>query len=250
MNVQRNRVCRWSRGRIRRLRTNLGVLALTVAALLPGLALAEQDRWEGFNRGVFDFNDALDRGVLKPTAKAYDRTLPGFLKQGIHNVFRNLATPATMVNQLLQGKPLRALGDTGRLLVNTTVGVGGLFDVASSAGLPEHEEDFGQTLRVWGVPDGPFLMVPFRGPATVTHAGGMLVDALLNPVRLLSPARDRYIINGLSVIDSRVALLQTEALVSGDRYLFLRDAYLQRREFLINDGVIDEDPFFDDEEYE
>ena len=222
--------------------------AMACALLLSSsLAMAESvDPWEGLNRGVHKFNDRADRAILKPIAETYVRWMPGFLKRGIHNIFRNVGTPAVLINQFLQGKPRQSASDTARFVLNTTLGIGGIFDIATPAGLVEHNEDFGQTLRVWGLPNGSFLMVPFRGPATVTHAAGMLVESLMNPVRFVSPARDRYAIRAVSFVDMRVDLLKSEALVSGDRYLFFREAYLQRREFLVNDGVVDEDPFFDD----
>jgi len=207
---------------------------------------ADVDPWEGVNRPLHGMNDHLDRALLKPLAKGYQWLLPEVVRRGVHNVFRNIGTPAIAVNQLLQGKGKPAASDTTRFLVNTTLGIGGIFDVATAVGLDQHEEDFGQTLSVWGVADGPFIMIPFRGPATVTHGIGMLVEAFANPIRLISPARDRYIAYGVYFIDLRADLLAAEALLAGDEYLFLRDAYLQRRQYLIDDGVIEDDPFLDD----
>ena len=240
-----NSVCGWPRTTRHALCYCAVALALSLTSSWAWPASA--DRWEGFNRGVHDFNDRVDRALLKPVAQTYDRVLPAFLKRGIHNVFRNLGTPAVAINQFLQGKPGRGMSDTARVLVNTTFGIGGLFDVASSAGLRVHDEDFGQTLQVWGAPAGPFFVVPFRGPATVTHACGMLVSSFMSPLQFVSPQRDRYAIRAGWAIDSRVQLLKSEVLVSGDRYLFFREAYLQRREFLTNDGVVFDDPFIDDE---
>ncbi|MCR9258474.1 MAG: VacJ family lipoprotein [Pseudomonadaceae bacterium] len=222
------------------------LLVVTMVAAMPTAVLAASDPIEPINRGVYKFNDFTDRWVLRPTAKAYDKVVPGFLKSGISNVFDNVGTPAIAVNQLLQGKPLRSLSDTGRFVVNTTLGVGGLIDVATHAGFAKHDEDFGQTLGVWGAGSGSFLMLPFLGPSSVRDSLGYAVDSLMNPIRLVKPAESRAAVIALYAIDLRVALLGVDQLVTGDEYLFLRDAYLQRRVFSVNDGVTDEDPFADD----
>ena len=215
------------------------------------MSWADVDPFEGANRKVHAFNDGADRAILKPLAKGYQWLFPEFIRRGIHNVFRNIRTPGVAVNQLLQGKPKLAATDTARFVYNTTLGIAGIFDVATAGGLPQHQEDFGQTLAVWGVGQGPFIMVPFSGPATTTHAFGKLVDAFTNPIRLLSPARDRQIVYAVSFVDVRAQLLSVESLVAGDEYLFIRDAYLQRREYLVNDGEIEDDPFLDDfDDYE
>lgn len=236
----------------RRRNAVLAILVLCVGGLGAAQALAEADPWEGANRKIFGFNDGVDRLVLKPVARGYDWLFPSFVKRGVGNFFTNLGTPAVALNQLLQGKPGRAAADTGRFLLNSTAGIFGLVDVAAANGLPPHDEDFGQTFVVWGAPNGPFVTIPFRGPATVTHAAGMVLDLFTNPVRYISPARDRYLLGALDIVDNRASLLPTEALITGDKYLFLRDAYLQSREFLINDGILEDDPFLDefDEEYE
>lgn len=226
-----------------------GLWSLAICALLgflPGISLAAGDPIEPLNRGIYAFNDGADRWVVRPTAKAYDKVMPRVVKIGVGNVFDNLATPATAVNQLLQGKPLRSLSDTGRFLVNTVLGVGGLIDVATHAGFAKHDEDFGQTLGVWGVGSGSFLMLPLRGPSTVRDTLGFVVDGVLNPIRYVKPNDSRAAVMALYVIDLRTTLLGVDQLVSGDEYLFLRDAYLQRRSFQVNDGVSDEDPFAED----
>lgn len=223
------------------------VLALVLAASFPPAVPAEvNDPWEGANRKVFGFNDALDRWVLKPVAKGYDWLFPKPVKRGIGNVFKNIGTPIVALNQLLQGKPGLAVADTTRFVLNTTLGVAGIFDVATPNGLPAHDEDFGQTFVRWGIADGRFLMLPLLGPSTPTAAVGSILDAMTSPYQLVSPRRDRLIIRGVRTIDGRANLLSTETLITGDRYIFIRDAFLQRREFLINDGVVEEDPFLDD----
>ncbi|MDH3643358.1 MAG: VacJ family lipoprotein [Gammaproteobacteria bacterium] len=228
-------------------------LLIVAAGVLSGTARAEVevDPWEGMNRKLYAVNDGADRAILKPIARGYQWLFPRFIRRGIHNIFRNIGTPSVAVNQLLQGKAKPAVSDTTRFVVNSTLGIGGIFDVATEVGLAEHEEDFGQTLAVWGVGNGPFFTIPFRGPATTTHAFGMLVEAFASPLQLISPTRDRYIAYGVMFVDMRSELLAAEALMAGDEYLFLRDAYLQRREYLIKDGEIEDDPFLDDfDDYE
>ena len=161
-------------------------------------------------------------------------------------------TPATALNQFLQGKPVRGLSDTGRFLLNTTFGIGGLFDVATTMGLDHHQEDFGQTFGVWGVGRGNHVVIPLRGSSTVRDAIGLVFDAAASPLRLLSPEAVRYGTTAVYFIDTRVDLLAAENLLNenADKYLFLRDAYLQRREFLVSDGALEEeDPFLDDEDF-
>ncbi len=210
----------------------------------------DPDPWIGMNRSLWRFNDILDRAILRPIAKGYRAITPDLVEEGISNFFDNLQVPGTALNQLLQGKPKTMLSDVGRFGVNTTFGVLGVFDVATRTGLPQHEEDFGQTLVVWGVPQGPYFVIPIRGPSTVTHAGGMFVDALTNPIRYIRNVRVRNVTYGLYFLDLRKRLLTAEVLISGDEYLFIRDAFLQRREFLIRDGAIEDDPFMDFDDFE
>jgi len=234
------------------LRRRIVLALMLVAAGFPLGALADDDPWEGANRKVYGFNDTLDRWLLKPVAKGYDWLFPKPIKRGIRNVFTNIGTPVVALNQLLQGKPGLAVSDTTRFVLNSTLGLAGIFDVATPNGLPAHDEDFGQTFVRWGVPDGRFLMLPLAGPSTPTAALGSVLDGLTNPIRLISPKRDRFIIWGIKFIDLRANLLSTESLITGDPYIFIRDAYMQRRDFLINDGVVEDDPFLDeyDEDYE
>ena len=209
----------------------------------------DPDPWIGMNRQLWAFNDGFDRYLLRPIARGYTTITPDLVEEGVSNFFDNLQVPGTAMNQLLQGKPGQMLSDVGRFAFNSTFGILGVFDVASQLGLPQHEEDFGQTLTVWGVPQGPFFVIPIRGPSTVTHAGGMFVDALTNPIRYIDNVRVRNVTYGLYFLDLRKRLLSAEVLVSGDEYLFIRDAFLQRRDFLIKDGVFEEDPFMDFEDF-
>jgi len=217
-----------------------------LAVFTPQTVWGAGDPWEGLNRNIFDFNEWTDRHILRPTAKVYDKYVPGPVKSGVGNVFDNVATPVIALNQLLQGKPKASLSDTGRFLLNTTVGLGGLFDVASKVGLAKHEEDFGQTFGVWGADTGTYVVLPFLGPSNIRDGLGLAVGSLLNPIRFISPVEDRTAVTVLYVLDLRADLIGVDELVMGDRYLFRRDTYLQRRAFQISDGVSEEDPFEED----
>jgi phospholipid-binding lipoprotein MlaA len=202
------------------------------------------------NRKVQAFNDTADRYVLKPVAKGYGAVLPKPVRRGVGNFFSNLLAPITILNQLLQGKGTEGGQDTMRFLVNTTLGVGGIFDVGSKVGLEEHQEDFDQTFARWGVGSGPYLVVPFLGPSTFRGVAGTITSIPFTPIGYLDDASVRNTMAAVYFVDGRAALLDVEELVGGDRYSFLRDAYLQRREFLINDGAVADDPFLDDSDYE
>lgn len=210
------------------------------------------DPWEGFNRGVYAFNEFGDRYVLKPVAKGYRAITPDPVEISMNNVFSNLGELRNILNDALQWKWEQAANDTGRLLVNSTIGLVGLFDVAQRMGLDESEgEDFGQTLAAWGVGQGPYLVLPFLGPSSLRDAGSLPVDWYTDPITYMDHTSSRNTARGTGLIVQRAALLDAEELISGDRYIFLRDAYLQRRDYLINDGVV-EDDFGDDfdEEYD
>ncbi|MEO0975137.1 MAG: VacJ family lipoprotein [Pseudomonadota bacterium] len=204
------------------------------------------DPRQGINRKVQTFNDGADKFLLKPIARGYHFLTPDPLEKGISNFFRNLNTPWVAVNQLLQGKPKLAGHDTGRFLINSIFGIGGFLDVADGVtGLEPHQEDFGQTLAVWGVPSGPYTVVPFLGPATPRDGFGNLVGLFGYPVTYIDDDTLRVGLGIGNLVQTRASFLSSEQLVRGDRYLFMRDAYLQRREFLINDGEVEEDPFLD-----
>ncbi|EPC00476.1 hypothetical protein L861_05925 [Litchfieldella anticariensis FP35 = DSM 16096] len=233
-----------------------GARCLTAILLLVALAgCASQrtmepnpdDPWEGFNRRVFAFNDALDRAILKPLAQGYDTITPQPVQTGVGNFFSNLGEIRTMLNSLLQGKPGNAGIAGGRFLLNSTVGIGGLWDVATGIELTGREEDFGQTLAVWGAGEGPYLVLPFFGPSTVRDTAGMPVDTYTYPLTYVEDDEVRYGLTALRVIDTRASLLEEEELIRGDRYAFIRDAYLQRRRFEVNDGEQGEDPFATDD---
>jgi phospholipid-binding lipoprotein MlaA len=224
-------------------------LVFLAALLCAGCASTQtrkpEDPIEPANRGVYKFNDALDRAILKPTAKGYDKVTPNWLKTGIGNFFTNLSYPFTIVNQVLQGKVKAAGQDTARFLINTTLGWGGVLDVASGAHLPHHDEDFGQTMGVWGVPPGPYLMVPFLGPSSVRDLPSRIVDSVFSP---LSWSGDRgtvyWVAQGIDVVDTRARLLPLDAALNRvfDKYGFVRDAYLQQRNYAVHDGDVPEEP--------
>lgn len=237
------------------LRRHLGAAALLL--LCAGPVLAEEsvnpDPWERFNRKVFAFNDKVDRYFLKPVAKGYRKITPAFVDDGITNFLNNLGEPVTIVNDLLQGKLKQSAQDTGRFVVNSTVGVVGLFDVARRISLPRNDEDFGQTFAKWGLPAGPYVVVPFMFGMTVRDGagfgtGGYMMTELLEDGLNLG-WREELGLLALDLVDTRADLIPMEDSLEmqGDRYRLIRDAYLQRRQFLINDGAVEEDPFLDDD---
>jgi phospholipid-binding lipoprotein MlaA len=233
------------------------VSALVVAgcASAPGRTTNEES-FEGFNRGVYKFNDTADRFALKPLAKGYRKVTPNFVRTGIGNVLSNIEYPTTFVNQFLQGKWAMGLRDTGRFLVNTTLGVGGIFDVATPLGLEKNDEDFGQTLAVWGVSSGPFLNLPLFGPSSLRDAPSKAVDYFTNPLTYTEdeiPWEAEWGERVIGVIHGRSELLPLDETLQRtyDPYVFIRDAWVQQREFNIFDGnpppetledVIDEEP--------
>ena len=198
------------------------------------------DPFERVNRAVFGFNEAVDRAVLEPTARAYRRFTPSFFRTGVANVFSNVADVRNVINNSLQGKFTDAYSDFGRIVINTTAGLGGLFDVASAAGVEKNNEDFGQTLGYWGIGDGPFLMLPLLGPSSGRDVVGLAIDSLTNPLTYIEPTGARVGVSVLRVIHRRADLLDASKVVHDtalDIYLFVRDAYLQRRHNLVYDGV-------------
>jgi len=224
------------------LRRSLMHLLLGLLLVLPAFSASasEDDPWEGFNRPVFRFNYTLDTYALKPLALGYKKVTPAFLRKGLHNMFLNLGETSNLANNLLQGKPRAATIDTSRFLFNSTFGLLGFFDVGSKMGLPRSDEDFGQTLAVWGVGSGPYLMLPFFGPSTLRDAPAKLPDYLLTPSPYLE-ARTRVVLSSLEVVDKRAALLSAEDMMEGDHYDFIRNVYLQTREYKIHDGQIEDD---------
>ncbi len=231
----------------------LGIVVLLMQAAGVSASkseIAKVDPWEGYNRAMFRFNDAVDRAVLKPVAKGYHKITPDPVERGVGNVFSNLGELRSIVNDILQWKWGEASKDTGRFLINSTVGIAGIFDVAGQVGLVSDDgEDFGQTLGHWGVGSGPFLVLPFLGPSTLRDAGGLPADWYADPIHYVEHDKTRWSIRGVQLIQKRADLLDVEELVSGDRYSFIRDAYLQRRAYLINGKPVEDDFGMEDSEY-
>jgi phospholipid-binding lipoprotein MlaA len=232
-------------------RAALGVsFALSLSAcvtLPPNSQRAPQDPWESWNRGVYKVNDKLDRAIAKPVARTYVRIVPSPIRTGVTNFFANLNTPTVMINDALQGKFLAAVNDLGRFVLNSTLGLGGLLDPATPAGLARNEEDFGQTLGHWGVHPGPFVELPILGPSDLRDAPAKLVDTYTNPRQYI---RNEYVKYGLylpSLIDTRAALLPLDETLKHvyDPYAFVRDAYLQRRAYLVSDGKATDETLVD-----
>ena len=227
-------------------------LIFSMMLLWSSAVLADEnnpDPWEGFNRSMFAFNERLDRYVAKPVAQGYQAVTPEPVDRSVTHFFSNLGDIVVIVNDLGQLKFSQALSDTTRFLVNTTVGFFGVFDVASHIGLPKHNEDFGQTLGYWGVGSGPYLVLPFLGPSNLRDTGGRVMEysSGLSYSELGTTAQG-WTATGLYYVDVRADLLASESLITGDRYTFLRSFYIQRREFLINDGVSADE--FGDEEWD
>jgi phospholipid-binding lipoprotein MlaA len=224
-------------------------LLMAGCASLPDTKRDPRDPWERFNRTTFKINDALDRAVLRPAAKGYVKVTPRFLRTGISNFFDNLETVNTLLNDALQGKFRAAGNDTARLLINSTLGLGGLLDPATAAGLDKNDEDFGQTLGTWGVRSGPYLMLPFMGPSTVRDASASIADRYAQPDSYLEDDSTRFTITAVEILDLRAGLLDLDAQLaqSFDRYAFVRNAWLQRREYKVRDGNVEDDASFDEE---
>jgi phospholipid-binding lipoprotein MlaA len=224
-------------------RMMLGVLSLTVL-LLTGCAstggdVDPDDPYESFNRTMFSFNKGLDEAILAPIAGVYTDITPAPARTAIHNVFANLSYLTTVVNQLLQGKFERGLDDAGRFLFNSTFGLGGLIDFSAGLGMKRHEEDFGQTLAVWGVSQGEYLELPFFGPSTMRDLPGIPADMATDLLTWMGSQPWDYVTGGVKLVDKRSRLdsaIKLRDKSSLDPYVFQREAYLQRRRHLIYDG--------------
>jgi len=199
-----------------------------------------KDPYEPFNRKMFAFNDTLDTYALKPVATAYEKVIPSPIRTGVHNFFGNFSDAWSAVNQLLQGKPRDAGSMTLRVLTNTTIGIAGLFDPASSLGLERKSEDLGQTLGVWGLNPGPYLVLPLFGSSDIRDAVALPADTYVSPALLVAPKYWKEVgVDALGVIDTRAGLLSASQMLDElafDRYTFVRDAYITRRRSLVYDG--------------
>lgn len=220
-------------------------ICLLGTMLCPVIAVAQNnDPWQRTNERIFRFNDYFDQLLVKPVARTYTIFVPRVARQGIGNFFSNVDDINVFVNNVLQLKLDDALSDSGRFFANTTIGVAGIFDVATGMGLEKHEEDIGQTLGRWGVGSGPYVMLPVFGASNLRDSLGLVMDTLFNPIQYHEDESLRFTLFLLKETDSRSGLLALDELITGDRYLFIREAYIQRREFLVTDGQI-EDEFGD-----
>lgn len=216
-------------------------LAGLTVGVLSGCASSgnPRDPIEGFNRAVFAFNEGLDSAIVKPVAKGYEAVLPSPIRTGVTNFFANIEDVFIGVNNLLQGKIPEAFNDFGRVAINTTIGLLGVIDIASDAGLEKHEEDFGQTFGRWGVGNGAYVVIPIFGPRTARDTVGLVLDVATDPVSNHRPKRTRDVALVLRLVNDRANLLPADKVVEAaalDKYSYMRDAYLQRRRNLIHDG--------------
>jgi phospholipid-binding lipoprotein MlaA len=221
-------------------------IVIYLSFLLSFQSLAADDPFEDYNRKIWAFNEFLDDNFAKPTAEVYTSIAPNFVEIAISNFFRNLNELDNTANQLLQGKPLLAVNDFSRFLINTTIGLGGFIDVGSSFGLERHDEDFGQTLGAWGVGSGPFLMLPLYGPSTPRSLAGRSVSSVLSGTFAIEETDARIGITALDALETRARYLEVETLIIGDRYSFIRDSYMQYQEFESSNGENQSDDFVDD----
>jgi len=224
---------------------------LTAIMLLTGCATTNKadgvnDPLEGYNRAMYSFNNTLDRTVIRPVAKGYDTVVPTGISQGVSNFFSNLNEITVILNDLLQLKFGQALDDAGRFALNTTVGFGGILDVATMAGHEKNNEDFGQTLGVWGVETGPYVVLPFFGPRNFRDTFGLVGDMYTDPVNHLDDAGARNALIATRVIDTRANHLSIKNVLDEaalDEYSYVRNAYLQHRQNLVYDGKPPQDDF-------
>ncbi len=220
------------------------IFIVPLLLLLAGCATLKNgstpnDPWERFNRSMYAFNEGLDKAIIKPVAKGYDKVVPTPINNIITNFFANIDDVMIAVNNLLQGKVLDAASDLGRVVLNSTLGIGGLIDVATDMTLEKHDEDFGQTFARWGVGEGPYVVLPVFGSRTVRDTFGLAADLPLDPVSWVDPNGVRYGMIAVRKIDDRAELFSAEKVVEAgaiDKYSYMRDAYLQRRNYLVYDS--------------
>ena len=206
------------------------------------------DPFEDLNRDIFIFNEKLDEKLLKPAALTYRKVTPQFARTGVTNFFNNLEEIDTTINQVLQGEIKYAFNDAGRFVINSTIGLFGLIDVASKMGLEKHEEDFGQTLGVWGFDSGPYIMIPFLGPSNPRDLLSRPISSFLSGTFAMEDNDVKITLVGIDALETRERLLDAETLIIGDKYIFVKDAYVQSREYEINNGSTEDDEFLDDME--
>jgi len=206
----------------------------------------KDDPFEDLNRDIFIFNEKLDEKLLKPAALTYRKVTPQFARTGVTNFFNNLEEIDTTINQVLQGEIKYAFNDASRFVINSTIGLLGLIDIASKMGLQRHEEDFGQTLGVWGFNSGPYIMIPFLGPSNPRDLLSRPISSFLSGTFAMEDNDVKLTLIGIDALETRERLLDAETLIIGDKYIFVKDAYVQSREYEINNGSTEDDEFLDD----
>jgi len=221
-------------------------LLLVLLFSFPLFAKEINDPFEDLNRDIFVFNEKLDEKILKPTALVYRKVTPQFARTGVTNFFNNLEEIDTTINQVLQGEIKYAFNDAGRFVINTTIGLFGLIDIASKMGLEKHEEDFGQTLGVWGISSGPYIMLPFLGPSNPRDLLSRPISSFLSGTFAMEDNDVKFTLVGIDALETRERLLDAETLIIGDKYMFVKDAYVQSREYEINNGSTEDDVFLED----
>ena len=209
---------------------------------------SEIDPFQDLNEKTHNLNQGLDESIATPIAKVYRKVTPDFVEVGVTNFTDNIEDINIALNNLLQAKIKDGLSDILRFTINSTIGLAGFFDIASSIGFQKHSEDFGQTLAVWGVSDGPYIVLPILGPSTLRDTLARIPEAFMTPLLLIDHDRTGYELTAIDLLDKRARYLGLESIVVGDEYLFYRDAYFQSREFDINDGVVEDD--FDDFDFD
>ena len=222
----------------------MALMFLSACASTGQTSFSEDDSaLEKINKVSYNATDWVDQYFLKPIAQSYKLVMPDPAEDAVARAFSNVREVGSVANSLLQGKVAQAFHDSGRVLANSTLGVLGLFEVAESMGLEKNQpEDFGQTLATWGVGEGPYIYLPLMGPSTLRDAPSRVVDQFFNPINYIDDSTTKYVLNGVDLVQQRAAAIESEEIISGDRYLFIKDAYLQRRQYLIDDGELSEEP--------
>jgi len=217
------------------------ILLVITALIFNTFLLTENDPFEEINRTTLKINESLDKAIATPVAKFYQKIMPDLIELGIYNSISNIDDINISLNNILQGKIKDGISDIVRFTINSTLGLGGFIDIATKIGFEKHDEDFGQTLAVWGVPHGPYIMLPMLGPSSLRDTVGMIPDAFLSPSILIQHEPTVYSLKFLDLIDTRSRYLGLESIIIGDEYLFLKDAYYQNREFDVLDGQVEDD---------
>ena len=224
------------------------VLIIILSLSFFSFIQSEVDPFQNLNEKTHNLNQSLDKSIATPIAKVYRKVTPDFLEVGVTNFTDNIEDINIALNNLLQAKIKDGLSDILRFTINSTIGLAGFFDIASSMGFQKHSEDFGQTLAVWGVSDGPYIVLPILGPSSLRDTLARIPEAFMTPLLLIDHDRTGYELTAIDLLDKRARYLGLESIVVGDEYLFYRDAYFQSREFDINDGLIEDD--FDDFDFD